>query len=696
MRWLLLILLVVPIATALEPYGCCIPPHGSCFDGSAFTSETDFQNACTQADGAISGAGQRVSCSSYTQCQQGCCCAGSTIFDSPTINNNEELLQTSQNECSVKNGYTFRAQQGSCVETCGGTTVVLPPDEQTYTVSGVVVNSSDTTPLSGVGVYVPLIGGDLSDITDGSGRFSITNVPQMRTRVFAIHPACRPGQSTPIIVDENKDGVEIALTCEEQGCQPAAPTFTVQPTVQRGTTAVAFTVDLTDTCQNFVQYEPVRCIGDFCNNLPPTTTSAIVDPVVQPETEYCYIVRARFGSGATTETSKVCVTTGHELCMNNQEPAWCGSFEGNAAVLRCDEQNQLNPTVCDAWSVCMDRGTPACERVPQCETCNGLMGLFAKYNPSISLDGVGTSPCSSVCSEDSKLAGKTLMCDAFSSCAGVSDCAQYMTQGACERDTCEITQCDWRTVNEELGSGVCVGAKAPCDQCDDLFGYCNRDVCSAISNDCYYDGDENGLSEAKGCIHKDDMACRYYDTEEHCTNGVQAVYDIRYENGERRGTNARTIASRDLYDIGACTWVTSMNKCIKDADNKRDAQQEDDCYENNYVFTDPTCFADSTPPETTFYLSPAPYPRIDLRTIPYAVSDDATPLDLIRTYVCLGANCNPDAPLSSLTLEGAGSHVLRYYSIDASENAEVIKEATITVVDTHQPAIASVAIKEVG
>ena len=158
------------------------------------------------------------------------------------------------------------------------------------------------------------------------------------------------------------------------------------------------------------------------------------------------------------------------------------------------------------------------------------------------------------------------------------------------------------------------------------------------------------------------------------------------------GTNARSAASHDRLGIGACDW--GAEKCFKDADERNEG--EDDCIENEGFFDDQSCLSDSTPPNTTFFLSSPPvYSRVAVRTLPFAVLDDRTPVDAIRTYVCFGdPNCAPTSTLSAVALPEEGRHMMRFFSVDASENHEPVKQMEIIIKDTHEAALDQVVLEE--
>ncbi len=699
------------VSAAGEPWGCCVPDAGQCFDGSVYQTQPAFQGACTTARGIVLGNGVASTCAAYDQCDLGCCCAGADVFGSPAINSDETLLRTTRSTCDAKpdGTWSFSVPVGgaTCVSICGGDTGTGTGGS--FSVSGRVLNATSGQPLSSVGVFIPIPAGDIADTTAADGTFTLEDVPEMSTRLFAVHPSCRPGQSPVTLIDRDLSGITISLDCALHACVHGAPTITA-PAIVRGTAEAQFTVAIQDTCRDLVQLEPLRCDGQQANcvALAPQVTPAIRDTGLVPSTSYCYKVRARFADGSFTEsTGASCVTTGEAACMGrdaNDPAQWCGraGTPPQEAILSCTDTNALQSQPCTGTSVCSDvSGTPHCVEPPACSLCNGLAGLFSFLDLEI-IDGIFTRSCSQACVLDHQSAGVPTSVDTYNSCFAYDECASYRSQDACGDDLCGIGDdadpCVWTSVSDELGVGVCANADRPaCERCDELFGSCSAQLCGAIGPDCYYDGEPNGLAEATGCLSRDAMSCRRYDTQTDCSGGVDAVFDIQYdaEGTYSGGTNERTTESEDRLSFGTCDWTGE--RCIKNADELLE-QNEDDCIENGRFYDDPNCLADNTPPETVFYLSNPPiYSRIAVRSLPFTVRDDSSPIDLIDTYVCIGAaSCVPRDTLGTMALPEEGAATVRWFSVDASGNHEVVHSASIIIKDTHEAAIDDVELAEDG
>lgn len=742
MRWrfplglLFLVVMFLPAVNALDLWGCCVPPVGVCFAGSgAFSDEDAFRSACTQVGGQIRQSGILATCEPLTRgppetavCEQGCCCAGSSVFDSPTINSDEELLRSTRAECSLAgSGYSFATlpSGSSCVAVCGGSGPTTSEPQGNITVLGYIKNATNDARLSGATVYVVAPGGQISTTSADDGSYTLEGLAQGSTRIFASHPSCRPGQTAPLLLSQNT-AVNISLDCTRQVCEASTPAVS-GIALMRGTDKISFTADLPSSCQSLVHFEPTRCDKDFANcvALPPSVSPAIIDSGLHNGTTYCYRVTARFTGGIATQSpavSTACIKTGDFECMTrpgDASPLWCGKSgtPKRSAILHCNDNNEIDATLCEGSTVCSSQGeTPACVVPPPCDRCNGLLGFFADLSLLIAPEGIDGREITcdqaeeeGICYVDRALEGKPLLIDAYAMCLAMDSCSQYRNPDSCQQNVCGISggssACSWSVVNEELGMGVCIGDSAPvCERCDDLFGFCNQQVCESISQSCYFDDEKNGLAKTRGCLSRENMACRYYDTQDDCIgDGGNAVFDIgRDQNGTLvSGSNARTTSSDDLFSFGACSWFEEKNRCIKDADRSLSAQQEDDCFENNRYRNDPECYIDSTPPTTTVFLTDPPiYSRSSIQSLSFRVTDDRSPLSLIKTLVCfapVGSSCYPSKTLAEITsIPSSGAYKMRFFSIDANGNFETIKEADITLQDSSAPILESIVIEEVG
>ena len=736
---ILLILALFATQTQAAPYewGCCLPAAGSCVPGNSsyFADKDAFTEFCGQIEGA------RIETSFNTcvgQCEIGCCCAGANVDGREVINNTEADLRLDRWACTKKTTSSLTYQYislatkpagTSCVQACGGG--VAGPGTgttpTTKTVQGTVKNSTGSMRNVGVTFYT----GGLAPITatsDANGRYSVT-VPANKRYVVSAVPSiaqCKP-TSFELLVDTNKNQ-DITLECTATGgCISNKPSVTSLALVP-GTDDVTFSITFDDRCGNFNSFVPFRCTGtgntQACTALPVPTGRTVTDSGLTPDTNYCYKVRA-YNTLGFVDSDCANIRTGDAECMAGERTlSWCGNDEGRQAVYSCNNRNILTQVSCTETQACSVSGSGAsCIPKTDCDRCNGLLGLFAKVGIQIPGGSNRLLRCGTEtpqCYID-KEKNQPLLTSAYSFCSDVENCDDYRSRTACEGgNACKIgdgsrTACRWKPASEELGTGVCVStdpnAVPPCRRCEELLGFCNREMCQSISTGCYYDDVTSGAAsngfEPQGCMPKQEMACRFYDNETHCIgpagNRQAANFAITYSDQQkntRAGTTNERTASKDLFGIGACTWIAASDRCIKDADNRRIAD-EDDCVEDGLQGEAlALCFSDVSPPTTDLVLKDPPeYGSSEVTSLPVAVSDDKTPINRITTYACLNLSgpCYPNKPFAELALPDVNAdYTVYYYSIDMHHNSEVVKSDRIRVKKDNIPRLNTVDIDEEG
>ncbi|NJL43812.1 MAG: hypothetical protein HC945_00590, partial [Nitrosarchaeum sp.] len=256
-----------------------------------------------------------------------------------------------------------------------------------------------------------------------------------------------------------------------------------------------------------------------------------------------------------------------------------------------------------------------------------------------------------------------------------------------------------------------------------LFGTCNEALCQSLG-DCYYDDMPNGIIPFQSaCIHRRDMACRYYDTQHDCVGeGTGVNVDIIYtpEGLPIGGTHSILEESQDLFrtqgyqeGFGNCQWIENAGtpRCLKNSDDHYGTpfNPQDDCEESGYALSPayyPACLRDDQPPTTTLLLKQhEPYGLQELTGLPYYVSDNLYSASHIKTAICLapqGDSCYPNILirdsgnlLSGIDLDPGeeGTYELYYSSKDPSGNYEPIKHARISIQDLSYPYLIRVIVE---
>lgn len=673
-------------------------------------------------------------CVIIPECQTGCCCATPAAPNPDMWNAEETNMLMTQLACSsptfgTPTPYNWLPINGSCIATCGGAGSGGTPGGEVYTVDGTIKDHTGAN-LEGAIVSVPYSGTN-SATTDENGYYVISGVPAMSTNVFATKQGCTPTYSSTVSIDEDTT-INFAINCEQQACTPGIPRITAVPV--QGDDSARLTISFDDECEQLVEYVLIRN-----NNIVLTTTQEeYIDEGLLQETEYCWKVAANLGGSLHPATQdardEACITTGAEACMhvgdNIEDLEWCdNSAEPNPLVLHCDDENHLVEKKCTDNRVCGFVGTGDdrrrdCVSQPPCEKCNGVFGLLKRFVFAIFYNGA-TTQCNSAdldgyCFEDRT----TTTTDKLRACGEITTCEDYLSLDACQENPCEVPDdCDWLGVYNELGLGVCQATDAPaaCDACDRLFGTCNEYLCESIGDrggavsDCYWDANDNGLQYPEDfgthCIHKDKMACRYYDTQTDCTNGgANVVVDATYDSALLRtgGTHALTTASADQYNIGLCAWEADLNFdsggfCYKNADNKPSEEAKDDCRESGAFLTHGhECLRDNEAPSTELILPSGTIGQHELAFLDYVVRDNLFDDEDIQTRFCVresGQTCYPQETIAAavagidLDVGEDNSFVIRYYSWDPAGNLEPVQERTAQIINLGYPILAGAELR---
>lgn len=668
-----------------------------------------------------------------------------------------------------------------CSVVCTSTGSGMPPQNSNVSAIG-LVKDADDEPLANVTVFIPqsnsfnwLDGWSAKSIANGS--YVIAGIPKgLRSSVYAFKdtPGCQAIAQTQKIEFSNDPTTvpNITLVCGGSSCtQQNKPKFAQSPRVIPGTPDVLIPVSLEDDCNMFngiyvVTFEHDLGGGQrqfrvlFRGDLNKTFTYG----PLQPNTEYTVYLQALFTGGigiypALRGAEHQTLQTGDAICMDAHDRKWCDNTGSSPGVLSCGNDNKVVRKNCTRGQYCVKSGSGAtadawCISWPQCDACNGLFGLLAtvaNVNFETVLSGASKVQCtnqglSQYCIRDRT----TKVVDGYRSCTEIARCEDYAGEDSCAANTCGILGgCSWHAVEglEELGMGICTSQHQPaaCSSCKDLFGTCNQQLCEAIGShpaspstpsDCYWDASEGSISyntlgiEKPRCIHKDEVSCAIYDTQEDCVGtssqnpgqgATPRKFDIHYDgNGKRdRGTHARSGGghhpSADRYGLGTCAWSEGYNYCYADADMRLSGSTPiDDCrdYGGKTTIVDTyglfECLADNEPPVTNIVMS-GPASLADMARTPVVVTDNLYGAGDIETHFCFQAydrnnpppdqdKCYPKQSLSdaiNTAYQGtnvgeSGQYLVRFYSWDPSGNVEILdssNEIVVTLINTGLPDI---------
>lgn len=751
--FLIILTMLLSLTIVLADQACIIPVGNgdyvcelaSAYDGS------DFPSYCT---GQLGTLGQ----SSDTRCVLKCCCEGnSPLVDEPV----------SQTYCQSLDNFRYVPPSGSvdpnqdCTVACGssggGTTA-------TYTVSGFVYDDgNNAAALQAAKIEYPLGSVIVTSFTDTTGKYNITNVPEGLRTFKASKIGCGQDQETEEITKD--ESLDFHLNCVVGNC-------TINPVNDTAAVAVKGEAKATITwtpsdCADAIGYEITRCANDGQGKcvgtpltigfVPPVNAGTFTDVAVPTadvqgaEAGFCYHVNAIKQDGTNisqaVEGAAHCIPPMNKRCTENAPTgSRCynndlelkpygpnGQITPFTGAASCDENNQAEADsnkICGAGEYCYyalpPHSDPTCGSAEQCERCNGLFGWFVDTAARV-IPGMTTS-CEQLAG--CILDNREYAANTFASCEGITSCYDYRSKEACigsgaGTDQCGVSDdgCVWTMAPgmEELGRGVCRPhnfneGEAQCESCESIFGFCNKTLCEetlGAGEHCYYNEivSYGQQGEIEGCVSKEAMACRYYDTKTDCVGSGpnRPQVDVTYNppepslDGERvSGTNNISEAGDDYFGFHRCAWIVDDDAtsgkggyCVKDANGRLGMRRGlvepfmDDCLESESPPNNlQKCFTDNTAPETTLPFANNEY--IDANRLrqstPVVYDKEEGYLDASQyTRFCLapsgGAPCYPDTQLNLLLPNetGVASYALYYYSFDAAGNLEPVRSITLNL-----------------
>lgn len=526
------------------------------------------------------------------------------------------------------------------------------------------------------------------------------------------------------------------IGCGSPAYKPA-PAFTTTPVKSEKALRLAY--DL--ACP--ADYLTVnRCTGDDCTDF--TTIAQIPagrefideDPDLEFNQDYTYQLIAHYPVSGDSTPATAIGNIGDLECWNKGANAFCISYSyynqyrsylttygyaqysgaeftsqfGNAVnttfatqfnnAWQCTDENKLVPTTpavsCD---INQDEYCVADEAGPRCvkqEACNVGFDPFGLFSSAFACE------TNRYCFYDKSptTANECYTCDPRMSCY------DYKSKGACERDNCGTGSCEWHPTFDALGTGVCVDRdRSNCifctqqgtpnldntDAASAIWNACREEKSTALStleNQCFYDKDRR---ISKGC---DEVACADY-TRSQCGSPPDGV--------KLNPDNSISVRSTDTCDIGVCEYH-DVTGCIKNADGNTGPGFQDCKFGNQ------TCEQDHYPPTTTVIPQGAAgridtlairiFDKINYTTPPQNRASEPG----YTTYLCVKTpnnNCDDSRTFQistradELLLKNRdlkdeqqilatlpeGNNTLVYYSKDAANNVEVLKETTFYACD---------------
>lgn len=218
--------------------------------------------------------------------------------------------------------------------------------------------------------------------------------------------------------------------------------------------------------QNLVSHDIYRCEGSNCQDfalLESTSSGTYIDDSTSLKfsTLYRYKVVSHYSLQSATPSAMSTVQTGSPECINRLDSSFFCLAQQNAAFF-CDSNNRLveQGTSCSSNEACViSNNNPTCIEKSECNIPSSKpFGMFSDKNSCIKN---GNLP--RYCFYDRS----TTVSNSCSACSAQMSCYSYKSKDSCETDSCFIGSCLWRSLSDELGTGVCISqTEDNCKYCD--------------------------------------------------------------------------------------------------------------------------------------------------------------------------------------------------------------------------------------
>ena len=533
---------------------------------------------------------------------------------------------------------------------------------------------------------------------------------------------------------EDCEGVIVG--CGSPNYKPAPENINIVPVTSKKTLRISFNLP----CQ--VDYIDIsRCEGTDCTNfqkiaeIPSTTFFIDENPQLKFNQDYTYSIVAHYSISGDSRPGIAIGNAGDLECWEQLQNTFCindfyyDQFKtylntfGYARYTGVEFNNSFNRNVDITFAT----------RFGQAWNCDAI-NLLVEPSPKVSCDSrqgefcvsdetgarcVKEEPCNEIFDPFGLYATKqtcefriiprycffdksTTTVDKCYSCDPKMNCYDYKSKNACQSDNCGAGECQWNTIFDDLGTGVCINENQNnCKLCDkngteglgnleatsEIWDACREEKSNALSNDlypCFFDKDKK---ESKTC---DEVSCADY-TGLQCGSPEEGV--------KLNPDNSLSDFSTDVCDIGVCEFHLTTG-CIKNADGNTGAGFQD-CRVG-----DTKCEQDHFPPITTL-IPTGVAGRIDFINIRIfdKLNKTSPPTDFAgttdyKTYLCIinsTDSCTNAGTFdiitdsTQLTLKNTllkdgtktlaklkvGNNAIVHYSRDAANNVEILKEINV-------------------
>jgi hypothetical protein len=540
---------------------------------------------------------------------------------------------------------------------------------------------------------------------------------------------CQPGETTASCPG---DCAQIITGCGSPAYKLAPANLEIAPVKSKKALRLSFALPCTADYLNIS-----RCAGTNCENFkniaitPSTNVFTDEDPNLEFSVDYTYSVVAHYSISGDSDPALAAGSAGDLECWHQQENTFCVnyfSYDQFSDYLKqfgyggseptafsssfgrtvnttfatrlnqawiCNDKNMLtapSPQVkCDA------RQNQFCisdEKGPHCitrEICNTGFDPFGLYGTQQNCEKFGALPRYCFFDKSSTVQNKCYNCDPKMTCY------DYKNKNSCEQDNCGAGDCQWNSVYEDLGVGVCIDKRYNnCKLCstNGTTGIENADAASAIWDACREEK-SNALSNALyPCFYDKDRRVSKTCDEATCSDYTALQCNSPPDGIRLNPDNSIVQKSTDVCSIGVCEFRLTTG-CVKNADGSTGAGFQD-CKPGNTA-----CEMDYFPPTSTL-ISTGQANRIDYINIRLfdkinktGPAQDYTSKPGYKEYLCIQNStnsCNNAQSYSivtnstklslkntilkdgnrTVTKLSAGNNTIWYYGRDAANNLETI------------------------
>jgi len=490
-----------------------------------------------------------------------------------------------------------------------------------------------------------------------------------------------------------------------QGCEN--PSLNIKPTNivrgnDQGLKQISLSWENNPTCP-VTGYEILRCGGNDCTpttSIGLTTETSFRDINVNWNTIYKYIIKANYVYQGQKDSNPFTIysgnseceghTTGARFCVDNKH-YYCSISNRLSNELSCSSSQICAGGRCIMPSECSENGNP-----------------FGLYSTTESCEGTVNNPKYCFLDKSKTNVDKCYICGGD----GMS-CYDYKSQKACKKDVCMVgtnqnpTSCSWKSINDELGIGVCIDKETNnCGFCkqkgttgmaainfdafNKVFDVYTKQKLQALSTEkypCFESGDS--------CVTCGDTGCPVYINPQDCSQlGMEAVSLNKF--------NDLVTSSGDSCQINVCRWIGGS--CKKDADGIGlgdciDMDNPDECEKDyfrpnttitpiqdnnliisgfNFIITDKVKASEQpsikmSPNYKLYYCIVSGSNSCEPRTYNHGFREATSKTLSIGEVDGELKLCDGICTTSSITLS-LGVNTIKYYSEDPSKNLDFVKE----------------------